>query len=202
MKKRFYIFINGILNRPENVNGWTDEAESWIENNTNFAAQKYEYKCGVLTRRIFQKERVNQLHEVIDKLHGEVVLVGHSNGCDIIERLIRIGVAVKEIHLIAAASEHDFRKNRYNLAMAQGTVGKIFIYCSPEDEYLTKARISTYLLGWCGLGYGYMGLVGPKYVLPAFKDRVQVIYKNYKHSEWVNKTNLDNTLRMVTHAIV
>lgn len=202
MIRTIIIFVNGILNSPENVDSWTDHAVEWVNNKTDSKADKMEYRSGVLTRRWFQSARVENLQSICKKYVGnKIVLVGHSNGCDIIQRLIAKGFPkINEIHLIAAASEADFKKNGFNHALKLNKVEKIFVYMSPIDEALKKAKWSTILFGWLGLGYGYLGLVGPKNESSEFFGRVIVHKEDMGHSQWFSKKNFDNTMRLVTGA--
>lgn len=194
------ILVNGILNQPESVDGWTDHAEQWIDKNTEFKSTKMEYRATALTRRFHQGTRVKNLQKICKAYLGDrIILVGHSNGCDIIQRMINKGIPrVHELHLIAAASEHDFIKNGYNRALKNEHVEKIVVYMSPIDEALKKARLSTKLFGWLGLGYGYLGLVGPLNVNPEVKDRVVMHNEPMGHSQWFSKKFFERTMKTIT----
>lgn len=201
MKRKTFILINGILNNPESVEAWTDEAESWIQNNTNFSADRMEYKSGVLTRRIYQNARVENLEKMVSRATSDkVILVGHSNGCDIIQRFLNRGIiAVHQVHLIAAASECDFKKNGLNKALHNLRVREIFIYCSKRDRALQRAKTTSKWLKWIGLGYGYLGLDGPKNVDLSLNDRVHVCFENtYDHGTWFQESQFDKTLKLIT----
>lgn len=191
MNQTQYLFVNGILTNPEDVRGWTDRAVEWINRNTPDKADKMEYRCGVLTRRLYQNCRVNGLQQICRSYMGDrIILVGHSNGCDIIERLVRKGLPkISEIHLIAAASEPDFEKNGFNQALARGKVDRICVYWSPVDLALKKARLSSRFLGFLGLGYGYLGLVGPKNVAFNVASQVRVIKRHLDHSQWFSRAH-------------
>lgn len=199
MNKTIYIFVNGIMTNPEDVEAWTDRAVGWIAHNTEFKSDKMEYRSGTLTRRFYQNKRVQNLQKICKAYLGDrIVLVGHSNGCDIIQKMATKGMLkIHEIHLIAAASEHDFIKNGYNRALKRETIEKIFIYTSPIDEALKKARLSTKLFGWLGLGYGYLGLVGPLNVNPEVKDRVVVHNEPMGHSQWFSKKFFERTMQTI-----
>lgn len=200
--RRAYIFINGILSNPESVESWTDLAEAWVDKNyPKDHATKYEYDAKALTRRIGQEKRVDAVETICERYLGDkIILVGHSNGCDIITRLVaRKVVRFHELHLIAAASEASFDKSGLNKALHNGYVSnKIVCYISPVDEALKKARLSTRVLGWMGLGFGYLGLVGPQDVDYSLKDRVEVVQRRFGHSTWFNKDHFDNTMRKIT----
>lgn len=192
--------MNGILTQPEDVEAWTDHAVEWINRNTESKADKMEYRSGALTRRWYQNKRVQNLQKICKSYLGDrIILVGHSNGCDIIQRMINKGIPrVHELHLIAAASEYDFVKNGYNRALKNDHVEKIYVYTSDIDEALKKAKLSTKLFGWLGLGYGYLGLVGPDHVDPSVKDRVVVYKEPMKHSQWFSKKFFERTMNCIT----
>lgn len=201
MNNTQYILINGILNSPESVESWTDLAEEYIEIHTKHKCSKMEYRSGVLTRRWFQADRVKNLQKICKAYLGDkIILVGHSNGCDIIQRMINKGMPkVHEIHLFAAASENDFKKNGFNRALKNDQVGRIFIYCSTSDSALKKAKLSSALFGWMGLGYGYLGLVGPINISGEVVDRVKVVQENtYSHSQWFSKVNFEKTMKLIS----
>lgn len=197
-----YLFCNGILTKPGVIGNWTVRACEWVNQQTKFSADRYEYASDAIFRRIGQEQRVKDLQTVVQRLStGDIILVGHSNGCDLIERLVRRNVHYfKEIHLIAAASENDFRKNGYNEALKKKSVGEVYVYHSPLDEALKQAKWSTRLFGWMGLGYGYLGLVGPKYINKQIQFKVKSIERPFGHSEWFADANFDETMKLVTHS--
>jgi len=200
MNRRIYIFINGILTKPGDVQGWTDRAETWIETNTKYKATRFEYYSGALSRRLFQEKRVDDLETVVKGFLGEkIILVGHSNGCDIIQRLVcRALFRFEEIHLIGAASEKDFDKNGFNAALRTERVKRIYVYWSKNDTALKKAKLSTRLFGNFGLGYGYLGLVGPQNVDPELKHRVGSFEFVHDHSDYFLGKNFENTLKIIS----
>ena len=201
-RRQSFLFINGILSNPEDVSTWTDNAETWIERETRYTAEKYEYRAGALTRRIYQGKRVENVITIGKRIGSQnLILVGHSNGCQIIEEVVQKNkLQIKELHLIAGASGHDFEKNGYNKALMTGRIEKIFVYASPKDEALQKAK-ATSLLQWFGLGYGYLGLVGPSRVNESVKDKVVTIWKNFNHGDWFTKKNFENTMKKIVHAV-
>lgn len=196
---KVFIFVNGILNLPGDVSAWTDRAESWIEANTNYKATKMEYFTSALLRRIHQEDRVDNLKTICER-YGDhkIVLVGHSNGCDVILRLIaRNQLDFHSVHLIAGACEKDFNKNLLNNALRDGSVGKVTVYWSKRDKALKKAKLSTRLFGWLGLGYGYLGLVGPVNVDDDVSGRVESYERRFDHSQWFSQKNFNDLMTKV-----
>jgi hypothetical protein len=181
------------------VNGRTDNAEAWIEGNTPHKATRMEYACGVLTRRFHQNSRVDNLETICKKYaNDKICLVGHSNGCDIILRLIqRRNMFFDHVHLIAGACENDFNKNALNETLALNLVRRLSVYWSKNDKALKKARISSTLLSWIGLGYGFLGLTGPKNLYPELSIRVTSIEKKWGHSDWFREKNFEETMHLI-----
>lgn len=192
-KNTVIIFVNGILTDPESTSAWTDRAELWVLSNTPCRAAKYEYWSFALTRRMKQAKRVRELRTLVLEWFRkgyEIVLVGHSNGADIICRLLKsCPCRIKEAHLVAAACDHDFERNGINHAMRKGWLGRCVCYCSEDDNMLHLAKISWMLLHWVGLGYGYLGLVGPHNI--TYPGQCPVVWARdiwpndeTDHSEW------------------
>lgn len=196
MRKMCFIFINGILNVPGDVSGWTDKAEAWIEVNTVHPATRLEYFSDAIFRRFQQEHLVDDLATICERYDDhKIVLVGHSNGCDIIIRLIkRMKHDIHHAHLIAGACERDFYKNGINMAIMEGTLGRVTVYWSPKDKALKKARLSSRLFGWMGLGYGYMGLTGPFNVSDKISHKVNSVERHFDHSQWFSTKNFDETM--------
>ncbi len=197
MVRRLYLLINGILTNPGNVSSWTDLAEEWIEDKTPFYAERYEYCSGIFSGKLFQGARVENVYKILERHRDyEISLVGHSNGGDIITRLINKYpfMNFNELHLVASASEADFEKNGLNKALKTCRVKSIYCYCSNRDEALEQARLSSKIWGWTGLAYGYLGLVGPKNVDPNLQDCVLTKWEAYGHSDWWNAQNFEKTI--------
>ena len=197
--KKILIFVNGILSNPGDVSGWTDKAESWIETNTNFKATKMEYFSPVILRRIHQEDRVDNLQTICERYHDhKIVLVGHSNGCDVILRLIKRNlIDFHGIHLVAGACEKDFNVNGLNNALRDKSVGKVSVYWSKYDKALKQAKWSTRLFGWLGLGYGYLGLVGPEHVDDDVSGRVESVERKFGHSQWFSPKNFEDLMNQI-----
>lgn len=200
MKKPYYVFIPGIFGEPESPSEWIDKAESYIEMNCDANATTLPYHTDAVFRRMGQEERVDNLCIMLDRIDSRpIILVAHSNGCDIVERLIkRKRFNLEQIHLIAAASENDFKKNGYNQALKDGTVKKIFVYWSKKDKALHKAKWSSYLFSWLGLGYGFLGLTGPKNVPKTLLYKVASLHYELDHSEYFNCDNFTKLMKRIT----
>lgn len=206
MTRKVYIFVCGIANLPENGAGWTDNAVRWTETNTPHAADSYEYLTTFITRFLMQWWRARQLTV---KIHGWMdngfapVLVGHSNGCDLILRVIRNGIVKGcDVHLISGACESDFIRNGLNAAMSDGRVSRVTCYWGGADVAMRFARLSRMALQWVGLGFGTLGLDGPKNVSGANVGRVARYREpEFGHSTWFDAKWFDCTMRLVTHPV-
>lgn len=154
--RRVWICINGILARPGDAEGWTDRAVTWLHLRTGDQAEKFEYAAGPLTRRLRQQWRA----EAIAKMCGyylragyEVSFVAHSNGADLVERVLTMPVVrparIRSVHLFAPACGGTVFRDPPTAAL--------HLYGSPYDRALALAGLSRRLLGWAGLGYGDLG---------------------------------------------
>lgn len=191
------IFINGILARPGDAEGWTDRAVTWTHLHTGFRGEKLEYFSGVLTRRLFQQARAAKYARMVRRYLTAgytVSLVGHSNGCDLALRIAALvgeaGGALRHLHLVAAAAEADFDENGLNFLLHDGTVRRVQVYVSRADRALRFAQSTARplnalrLLG-LNLGYGSLGLTGPLAGTVQHASRVSVIDRpGYGHGTW------------------
>ncbi len=214
MTRRIYIFVNGILNRPGDAHAWTDRAAAWVNANTNFKGEKFEYFAGILTRRLFQSAHAQDLAEEIAVFQdSELVLVGHSNGCDLILRALRIlffdllskfrWTPIKAIHLISGACEPDFQKNGLNDLLSTNLVGDVTIYIGGQDSHFAHpmwlARQSQRFIGWAGLGYGTLGATGPENLLDSIRGRVHLVGQPcYDHSTWFAPGHFEQLMASLT----
>lgn len=210
--KRVFIFVNGILSWPSDADGWTDRAVTWTNIRTPWHGEKYEYACGPLTRRLKQQRRAEGLakmcryyadcvgsdqrqHEQRWKIH----LVGHSNGCDIILRTLKLlpeQVKIECVHFFAAACEADFDANGLNRMLWSGHLGGAEVYTGGKDHALRFAQITSKFLKPFGLGYGFLGLVGPKNV---DDKRVHEFHEDYfGHSTWFEPAQFPRTMGLIT----
>jgi predicted alpha/beta hydrolase family esterase len=171
MAERFYIFVNGIRASTEDLEGWHFRAERWVETHTDSPADTCQYHVFALTRWFEQPRLVTKLARFVNEVYDdafragrtlELVLVGHSNGCAVICDAIRkYRLQVQEVHLIAAAAEASFQKNGLNDALLTGRVRHAYVYYDPQDPALKLARWTHWIKL---LRYGFLGLIGPKYV--------------------------------------
>ena len=161
-----WVCINGILTLPGDSEGWTDRAVTWLQTRTTAKAEKWEYAAGPITRRLRQQARAWKIARMLGYYQHAgyaCVLAGHSNGCDLIARVLALrgregcfGAPVRAAHLVAPAADWgDFAR-----ALARWDVGRVHIYGSRSDGALRVAAVSEKLLGWAGLGYGSLGLEG------------------------------------------
>lgn len=160
-----WVFVNGILTFPGKSQGWTDRAVTWLQCRYKHKAEKWEYLAGPFTRRLRQQSRARKIATLMAyyQEHGiDVILVGHSNGCDLIARVLSLrGVKpwyyrnpVRSAHLFAAAADWG----DYRAALDAGHLQRLHLYGSDNDRALKLARLSRWSFGWLGLGYGSLGL--------------------------------------------
>ncbi|MBB5035564.1 alpha/beta hydrolase family protein [Prosthecobacter vanneervenii] len=165
MKRTCYIAINGIRTNPGDAEGWTDRFVTWVNTRLpdGVVAEKFEYACSALLRRVHQRERADEIAKKVGyyrRAGYRLVLVGHSNGCDLIARVLEAcGAEIDAAHLISpAADEEDFAE-----AIREGLVRRVHVYGSRNDGALKFARMTRPWLAWLGLGYGSLGLRGREF---------------------------------------
>ncbi|HSV73447.1 MAG TPA: hypothetical protein VLH79_06785 [Chthonomonadales bacterium] len=196
MHRDVFIFANGILTNPGNARAWTDRAVQWFHNRTDAAADKFEYYSPALLRWVFQRKNAVALAETIAEYPGaRLHLVGHSNGCDLIARAVRMTSApIASLHLISAALERDFGKNGLGERLARGQIGNVFCLCSRGDKVLTylarASRVATLGL----LGYGDLGCRGPENA----PHHVWTTWCNtLGHGDWFEPAHFDRTMETI-----
>jgi pimeloyl-ACP methyl ester carboxylesterase len=202
------IFVPGIeydLQRR----GWCDQAVVWC-NVRNIPCAAYEYHADWWNRWLAQPPRwtgliggrARGLAEILDGYDCSI-LVGHSNGCDVIARALSAATKpVHSAHLFAAATSPDLEHNGLAAALRTGRLGRLYLYCSESDGVLRgPARWSRWLtLGL--LGYGDLGAVGPDTPAEDIAHRVVTCWApGTTHSGWLHEPlALDENLRRVMDA--
>lgn len=193
-----FIFVNGILTSPGNSRAWTDRGVQWMNNYAadGTVSDKFEYFTPALLRRFFQARNAANLAETLAQYPGgRLHLVGHSNGCDLIARAIRLTSApIASVHLIAAALERDFSKNGLGERLQRGQIGGVFCLCSRADQVLRYAARFSQIASLGLLGYGDLGYRGASAPVP---PRVYHSWRSMGHSEWFAGPNFDSTMRAV-----
>lgn len=198
MPRTAIILVNGILTDPRRDNAWTDFSVDWLNNHTaeETVTTGYEYNADILFGPCKNLSRSERIIERVKgyTAHGDrVILIGHSNGCDIIAHVLQ-QVEVDEVHLISPATD----EKTLELGIVLGNVDRVHIYGSTRDLALglgaRLSRIFTLGLG----GYGSLGLRGP--ALEAKWRGVVFDHSNnsFGHSTWIEPvSNLINTLKLI-----
>lgn len=199
--KTVFIYINGILTNPGDAEGWTDRAVTFTNTRTRDGVygEKFEYATGALTRRFQQPARAAAIAKMVGFYRRagfqRVIGVGHSNGCDILARVLTdLNVSLDSVHLLAPAAEPA----DYEQALLMNSVGRIFIYGSRADKALRFARASKKLIGWAGLGYGSLGLIGDEFAA-AHPERVtDCSDHSLGHSDWFSReAHFEPTMKII-----
>jgi pimeloyl-ACP methyl ester carboxylesterase len=196
---RTLIFIiNGILTDPRRDDAWTDIAEPWLETMIEepVVVFRYEYNATPLLRRWGQARRARRIAEIIDRYQGQgyrVMLVGHSNGCDLIARVLK-KTQVDQAHLISPATD----ESEMDVGIKAGNVGLVCIYGSTNDGALKYGARASRILSLGLLGYGSLGLRGPAYAARHPGIVEDHSDNTYGHGDWISpETNLYDTLRLI-----
>lgn len=188
-----FIYINGILTKPAQAENWNGKAVTWTHLHTPHRAEKIEYYVGPISRVLGQKKRSAKLVKTLrfyDRDDWRIVLVGHSNGGDVICDALKdsarsVYERITAIHLIAPANEADFDKNGLNAVGAP-----VVVYIGTRDSALKiGSSVGRFL------GYGSLGKDGPK---NARLPDVRTVFEDYGHSEWFTADNIDRTLQQIT----
>lgn len=195
MSKRVYILVNGILNFPGSAKNWNGRGVTWLHlHDGDGRAEKVEYFCGPIGRAFGQQQRAEKLAATIRYYHGwDIVLVGHSNGTDVILKALALlsWPRISALHLVSAACDACFETNGLNLALLSGTLDRCFVYVAERDMALRAAH--TLIGKW--LGYGTLGLHGPLNISPQIVDRVGVLhFENFGHSDCFADHHFDRTM--------
>lgn len=196
-----YIAINGIRFRPGTARGWPERFTEWVNTRLpdGVVADRREYYTTAVTRFIGQRKRTDELARKVRRYQSagyRVVLVGHSNGCDVIARLLRdVGLWIDAIHLFApAALEEDFED-----ALLNSTVGKIHIYGSVNDKALQWGKVTRVLFGWAGLGYGSLGTRGGEFAARYPGQVIDHSNNAFSHSTWFTEGQIfERTMRSIS----
>lgn len=209
MEKHVYFLIPGIRSDGNDLDAWLNEAENWINLNTNdnIKCKAFPYHCNAVDRFVKQRERAEKLVSWIldykNKGYKHIHLIGHSNGTALIARVLQMNVSVDTVHLISpAAFEDDYRK-----AFKNNVVRKVNIYGSSADRALKLSFTTEWIfktinffsrfIGLPKLGYGSLGLRGPQFALE-FPYIVRDFSVNtFDHSTWLDESHLIETLRLI-----
>jgi len=207
---RLFLFLNGVNNDPNSIHQSTDVMHR-ICQKWHIRSDKYEYECTFLDRRVFQWKRVKHVIELVHAYQSDgldVHLVGHSNGSDIICRVIKDkSVTLGGIHLIAGACDASFKKNNINQAIEDNRLDRVTVFCSDNDQALIKAGWKWIeWLKYIGLGYhqgsGCLGKVGPKYrSIKAHKITKVVRDNTLDHPDWYKGEQLEKTVRVIVGGV-
>jgi len=188
--KTSYLYVNGILTFPGESKNWTGRAVTWTHEHSDHQAEKIEYFAGPIGSRIHQAERAEKLQKTLAHYTKDnIVLVGHSNGCDVIRDYLEAAKwpsNIIHIHLLSAACEADFDKAGFNNLKCP-----ITIWIATQDKVLLLAK------SWIGalMGYGVLGRTGPVNA----KIPVGIIKRDFGHSGWFTEEETDKTMGRIVN---
>lgn len=189
--KTIFLYVPGILTVPGHADNWTGRAVTATHNRTNpfqkgpcqNFAEKVEYLSSPLTRPLWQRHRANKLARTLSFYSPDEwrrVLVGHSNGCDVILDALAAEnwPVISELHLIAGACSADFQATGLLHAQERGDVGRVFCYTGGRDLPLKAAGSFFGRM----LGFGTLGSDGPSNYKPYVTHRIH--QPDFGHSSW------------------
>ena len=205
------IFVPGILTFPGDGRNWSGRAVTFTHLHSASRAEKVEYFCGPIGRAFGQQKRSEKLFRTLDQYRDDwhITLVGHSNGAAVILQTLNQCYCprIDSLHLVCAACESSFHKNGLNRLLSYPKespavklqhfnaptcgIREVSVYVGQRDLALRLAH------SWAGrlLGYGVLGLHGPRHVLPSVEARVhKIAWPQFGHSDCWHDDHLSDTL--------
>jgi hypothetical protein len=198
VKKRIYLFINGILSWPGDSHGWATRAVTFFNVRTPHKGQADLYFCTAIGRAWHQGRRIQSFVDLLRWYVDdgwEIVVAAHSNGCDIALHGLALAQfpKVQALHLFSGACSADFHRNGLNYALESGQLGSCAVYCGGQDKAL---KFASHAGRW--LGYGTLGLTGPENMLPGVSGLVRVVkVPDFGHSDWWADENFVSSMDFI-----
>jgi pimeloyl-ACP methyl ester carboxylesterase len=182
-----YIFVPGINNYAGSPYAWTDRAVTAINKRmTCDAAEKFEYTAFPLSRLVLAERRARALAELIDSYPIDsfaLVVVGHSNGADLIRRaLLRSKRPANFVHFLSPAV-HATRHGLVKL-IRDGQIGFLRIYLATRDRILPRRF----------LGRQEVDSVRRQF---AEEHHTEIFSEPFGHSGWFTPARFATTMRQI-----
>ena len=168
---RHYLIVNGIRAETNDLRAWNFRAADSINGSpTADRASTYHYEVDWWNKWLLQRRHVPRLAERIGELNAtgrDVVLVGHSNGAELICAALRRYPRLRAVavHLIAGACDRSFERSGLNAALLGGAVGRVYVHFNPGDRALRLANYS--------FTYGDLGRHDPREAGAQVDERVR-----------------------------
>jgi len=190
MNRLAYIFVPGVLNLPSSASAWTDRAVTWIHvRQACEVAEKFEYLALPLSRRILAERRAEQLAALIERYPIDtfsLVVVGHSNGCDVILRALwRATRPANFVHFFAPAIAVNPRQHRLVRQLREGRIGFLNIHLAGRDRVLDR---------------GFLGGAGADAVRSQFAEEHHTTIHSdprHGHSTYWAPAHFEDTMRRI-----
>ncbi len=196
---RYYVLLPGVRSDPRDWANWAPRMATEINLLTSAKADEFRYMAFALTPKARQEERAEYVRSLAQRAYSagyDVVLVGHSNGCEVIRQALEgLPPIVHSVHLIAGATEADMELAGWNRFLRKGIVGHLFIYKGTRDRVLQWIAAAGAFLG-----YGRLGWLGPKNIAPDQAHKITVIERPYEHCEWFEGFAFAQTREAITVA--
>lgn len=190
--RTLYIVIPGIYTSTQKHFDWYVRlAEDIMRRGEGFpVALEYRYNTCAFFRRMQQHKRAQEIANIIESWDGfNIVLIGHSNGVDLIQRALSIAKSkVDKVFAFGAATYSDLQITGFYKAFKEGRLNNLFVYASKKDAALKYAANLSNLFSFLGLGYGLLGYYGANNIPETFKNKVENIFKNdFRHNDYFSK---------------
>lgn len=207
--KKIFLFVPGILTIPGESDNWTGRAVTWVHIHTPYRAEKVEYLSTPMTRQFWQAHRAKKLARTLSfysPAEWDRVIIGHSNGCDVILDALRADgwPPVEALHLIAGACSGDFAKTGLAQAQRDQAVKRVVVYSGGRDAALGLAGT---VFGKI-LGFGTLGSTGP---VNHELDTTHLVHEpDYGHGTWFDtsqpvqsrRSNFDMTMGQIVSGAI
>jgi|GEM_PF-2723677 len=181
--------LNGILTDPYAAHNWNKDAAVWYREHAHCQATADTYFAGVILAKLLHRWRVAWFVRKLRAHRGKTqIVIAHSNGCRIaVDALARAGVRIERLVLVAGAVNSSEATQQILDARLDDYCGSAIVTKSSCDAALRAADE----FGWC---HEPLGLYGPIY--NELYGYFRVVEKKFGHSEWFNRLNFEDTLRL------
>lgn len=165
-----------------------------------YIAEEYRYSTWAITRRIGLDRHVRAIAEKLRRYSNngwDIVLVSHSNGCEMDRRLmVNEGIVPKQVWWYAPAVEADFSKNGLNYFLSKHQT-IVNVFASEKDFVLKHVAGWSRKLTFGKLGYGSLGHTGP--VNLTSPGQVQTLTNDsLGHNDYFKKANIIERIHEIT----
>ena len=192
---RFNYIVPGIFDSVNDPRMWDYQAQAWLHMHAFGMAAGFNYFADVIGATQQLDKQAAMIASDLRRARAlggatglvPIVCVGHSNGCRLLVEALKNfrDVWVDELHLIAAAVDHDAEENGLNAIARASQIGRLRLYVSPDDEVLALPG-----------AYGDLGRVGLVNACPTLARITETLRRHCGHSDWVGR-DFESTMEAI-----